>query len=307
MAYSQAGPVLWSTSGGGPRAARTTAYIYLGGKQIAETNSATGVQYVHTDALGSPVARTNASGSVLNRTRFEAYGYPAAGTKPSPATSQIGFTGHVQDAESELVYMQQRYYDPIAGRFLSVDPVVTDANTGKMFGRYHYGNNNPYKFVDPDGRLPDKVEVRGKEVQITIGFTFVDQNGKKMPADFVSKMNAVIEKAYGGKRGDYQVSVKVIDGDKAKHKNRVIVMPGEGRSQNGGGNTWLYEKDKSGASIYQVMVHEAAHAMDISRDRYTASGLAQAGWEGKGILWRVTSVLLRGKTFRLLLINTIGD
>lgn len=28
--------------------------------------------------------------------------------------------------------MQQRYYDPIAGRFLSVDPVVTDANTGKV-------------------------------------------------------------------------------------------------------------------------------------------------------------------------------
>ena len=151
-AYSQAGQVLWSTSSGGPRASSTTAYIYLGGKQIAEANSATGVQYVHTDALGSPVARTNASGAVLNRTRFEAYGYPAAGTKPSPATSQIGFTGHVQDAESELVYMQQRYYDPIAGRFLSGDPVVTDANTGGMFGRYHYADNSPYAKVDPDGR-----------------------------------------------------------------------------------------------------------------------------------------------------------
>jgi RHS repeat-associated protein len=43
----------------------------------------------------------------------------------------------VQDAETDLVYMQQRYYDPIAGRFLSVDPVVTDAETGKLFGRYH--------------------------------------------------------------------------------------------------------------------------------------------------------------------------
>jgi RHS repeat-associated protein len=150
-AYSQAGQVLWSTSSGGPRPASTTAYIYLGGKQIAEANSATGVQYVHTDALGSPVARTSATGAVLNRTRFEAYGYPAAGTKPSPATSQIGFTGHVQDAESELVYMQQRYYDPIAGRFLSVDPVVTDANSGKSFGRYHYADNSPYAKVDPDG------------------------------------------------------------------------------------------------------------------------------------------------------------
>ncbi len=49
--------------------------------------------------------------------------------------------------------MQQRYYDPIAGRFLSVDPVVTDAKTGSSFNRYVYGNNIPYKFKDPDGRF----------------------------------------------------------------------------------------------------------------------------------------------------------
>lgn len=49
--------------------------------------------------------------------------------------------------------MQQRYYDPIAGRFLSVDPVVTDANTGNGFGLYTYVDNNPYSKIDPDGRL----------------------------------------------------------------------------------------------------------------------------------------------------------
>jgi RHS repeat-associated protein len=53
-----------------------------------------------------------------------------------------------------LVYMQQRYYDPIAGRFLSVDPVTTNAKDGSFFGRYHYANNNPFKFKDPDGRAP---------------------------------------------------------------------------------------------------------------------------------------------------------
>ncbi|MCE4540801.1 AHH domain-containing protein [Pelomonas sp. P7] len=54
--------------------------------------------------------------------------------------------------------MQQRYYDPIAGRFLSVDPVVTDANTGAGFGLYTYVNNNPYGSIDPDGRLPTNEE-----------------------------------------------------------------------------------------------------------------------------------------------------
>jgi RHS repeat-associated protein len=66
--------------------------------------------------------------------------------------SALGFTGHVSDPETELVYMQQRYYDPLAGRYLSIDPVVTDANTGGSFNRYAYSANSPYKFVDPDGR-----------------------------------------------------------------------------------------------------------------------------------------------------------
>ena len=50
------------------------------------------------------------------------------------------------------LYMQQRYYDPLAGRFLSVDPITTDANTGGQFVRYDYVSNNPFKYTDPDGR-----------------------------------------------------------------------------------------------------------------------------------------------------------
>ena len=45
--------------------------------------------------------------------------------------------------------MQARYYDPVIGRFLSNDPVGY-SNTHN-FNRYAYANNNPYKYVDPDG------------------------------------------------------------------------------------------------------------------------------------------------------------
>jgi hypothetical protein len=47
--------------------------------------------------------------------------------------------------------MQQRYYDPRVGRFWSVDP-VTVSSVGGNFNRYWYGNDNPYRFTDPDGR-----------------------------------------------------------------------------------------------------------------------------------------------------------
>ena len=108
------------------------------------------VTYIHTDGLGSPVARSNDSGVLIanSKTRYEAYGMTVAGT----ATPTIGFTGHVNDADTGLTYMQQRYYDPVAGRFLSEDPVLTDANSGASFNRYAYANNNPYRYVDPDGR-----------------------------------------------------------------------------------------------------------------------------------------------------------
>jgi RHS repeat-associated protein len=57
----------------------------------------------------------------------------------------------VTDAQTGLTYMQQRYFDPIAGVFLSVDPVAA-RSMGDNFHRYWYANNNPYRYVDPDGR-----------------------------------------------------------------------------------------------------------------------------------------------------------
>jgi uncharacterized protein RhaS with RHS repeats len=50
--------------------------------------------------------------------------------------------------------MGARYYDPVIGRFMGVDPVGFQENNVHSFNRYAYANNNPYKFVDRDGRSP---------------------------------------------------------------------------------------------------------------------------------------------------------
>jgi RHS repeat-associated protein len=113
---------------------------------VAGVNSS--VTYIYTDGLGSPLARTDANGKVISQTRYEPYGYVASGAQPT-----IGFTGHVNDVDTGLTYMQQRYYDPVAGRFLSIDPVATDSSGPDGFNRYAYANNSPYKYVDPDGRF----------------------------------------------------------------------------------------------------------------------------------------------------------
>ena len=48
--------------------------------------------------------------------------------------------------------MQARYYDPVIGRFYSNDPVGYVTSNVHSFGRYTYANNNPYKYIDPDGK-----------------------------------------------------------------------------------------------------------------------------------------------------------
>src|SRR5690606_31655571 len=106
------------------------------------------IRYQHTDALGSPVAETDESGQVVRRERLTAWGEPVDGTW----SNGPGFTGHRMDAASKLVYMQQRYYDPMVGMFLSVDPVTALSNPVGYFNRYRYAADNPYRFADPDGR-----------------------------------------------------------------------------------------------------------------------------------------------------------
>lgn len=111
---------------------------------LAET-----VEYIHTDALGSPVAITDAAGNMIERTVYEPYG----GMVNKAAVDGPGFTGHVADSATGLSYMQQRYYDPMCGCFLSVDPVTAYSNGDmRFFSRYAYAFNNPYRFTDPDGR-----------------------------------------------------------------------------------------------------------------------------------------------------------
>ena len=132
------------------RAGKVLWYVYLGGSLIATRSEplvggTAQIAWQHTDALGTPVAITNGSRTVIERREYEPYGYqltPMLQDGPN-------YTGHVADAATGMVYMQQRYYDPFLGRFESVDPV--GALSGP-FNRYWYGNSNPYRFSDPDGR-----------------------------------------------------------------------------------------------------------------------------------------------------------
>jgi len=130
-------------------------FVLLVFSQLALPVSAQTVLYVHTDAFGSVVAKTDVDGNVVERYDYEPYGQLIG----RPVSDGPGYTGHVSDASTGLSYMQQRYMDPQLGVFLSVDPVTAYQKPIEQFNRYRYANGNPFKFTDPDGRqsLPRSV------------------------------------------------------------------------------------------------------------------------------------------------------
>ena len=122
------------------------------------------VVYYHTDALGSPVAGTDATGHLLWRESYLPQGerrtYASRETQcsagvcrpvESQADEKVWYTGKFEEPGVGLVYLGARWYDPELGRFLSPDPAGYDPGVYESFNRYAYGNNNPYKYTDPDG------------------------------------------------------------------------------------------------------------------------------------------------------------
>lgn len=109
------------------------------------------VTYIHTDALGSPMAGSDANGDLVWKEDYRPYGEPI---RKQSKNQKLWYTGKEYDDDIGLSYYGARWYDPAIGRFMGVDPVEVDPENIHLFNRYAYANNNPYRYVDPDGNSP---------------------------------------------------------------------------------------------------------------------------------------------------------
>ena len=131
--------------------AGVSAWSNASGAVVISTSEVT---YFHNDISGSPMLATDASGAVVWKENYRPYGERINNPASSNANNKLWFAGKPFDAATGLSYMGARYYDPVLGRFMGVDPATVDPGNVHSFNRYAYANNNPYKYVDPDGHSP---------------------------------------------------------------------------------------------------------------------------------------------------------
>lgn len=123
----------------------TTSYINgPSGFPIAQVTSGGTVSYYHQDQLGSTPALSNSSGSIAATYTYDPFGFLTAST--GSLTTPLGYNGQYTDAETGLLYLRARFYDPVTAQFLTRDPIEQETRSP-----YAYVYNDPVNATDPTG------------------------------------------------------------------------------------------------------------------------------------------------------------
>jgi RHS repeat-associated protein len=100
--------------------------------------------YLVTDSLGSVRGTVNSAGALTGTTSYDAWGNPSS-PGGLAASTPFGYAGGYTDPDG-LIYLLDRYYNPVTGQFTSVDP-----DLGQTLQPYEYADGNPVTNVDPTG------------------------------------------------------------------------------------------------------------------------------------------------------------
>lgn len=165
--YDEFGMRTTKTAGG-----ITTNYVYENGKLLREVTGSEKIDFVYgSDGIigfrtgnKNYLYRKNVFGDVTeiysdNGTLVGKYSYTAFGeciVKVNEGgiaeKNPIRYRGYYYDEEMSLYYLESRYYDPVMGRFITIDDIsYIDPETINGLNLYAYCGNNPVMYTDPNG------------------------------------------------------------------------------------------------------------------------------------------------------------
>ena len=125
----------------------------LASEDVTSLTSAGNVLWPLTDHLGTSrdIADRNESTGVtttINHRRVDSYGKIISETAPT-IDFLFAFTGRALDESTGLQNNTDRWYDALAGRWLSEDPIGFNADDPNV---YRYVTNRPIEYTDPSGQ-----------------------------------------------------------------------------------------------------------------------------------------------------------
>ena len=134
----------------------STYYIWLDGNMVYEFSGSDSSTYTYghrllysddvkyvLNAHGDVVALLNNSGVVTKRYDYDAFGNELG--IDNTDTNTFRYCGEYFDVETGQIYLRNRYYQPVTGRFTQLDPIKDGLNW------YAYCYNNPVVFTDASG------------------------------------------------------------------------------------------------------------------------------------------------------------
>jgi uncharacterized protein RhaS with RHS repeats len=181
--------------------------------------------------------------------------------------------------------MKARYYYPVIGRFYSNDPVgFRDVHS---FNRYAYANNNPYKYIDPDGKC--SVDSNGNNVGVCAEPG--NAEAEKIVEDYLATDAGMAVEQLGISKGatlhvttgsEAVVSGDEVNGAKIEHGDNtisVLTIDTNGTVTVVGVNTDTNTAESRVLTDTEIMVHEGNHFVD----NVNGLGGTEAQREGRAI------------------------
>lgn len=69
-----------------------------------------------------------------------------------------------------MYYIKSRFYDAAVARFIQEDVYTGDKKDPLSLNLYTYVVNNPLKYLDPTGRIPNEIKINGKSIGYLKGY-----------------------------------------------------------------------------------------------------------------------------------------
>ena len=121
------------------------------------TGSTAKVFTIHTDHLTGSSVVTNTAGNQEELVDYFPYGSIRLDEKAGTFDEQRKYAGSEHDSDTNLNYMNARYYNSGIGKFISQDPYFWTLIDSYLIdpqqqNSYSYARNNPLVYNDPDGK-----------------------------------------------------------------------------------------------------------------------------------------------------------